>query len=472
MVMSSVTSVWKFLVSLRVEPIVMLMMMTILSRNTVMQQLLQDKLCQFEYKRDAEFCHRISEEQDSAIKNSILADVSRYMSLKESISVVPQVLFVLFSGSWCDRFKNGRRNVILIAVAGVLMDTMLILLNALFYEWDYRIIIFTGIPSAILGNGLVMASCSFITASTEGGDRAVRFLVLEIFTLVGIIGGFLSGGSLLAVENIFSPKTGLRNYNDVLIVGLLSSLICMTWAFIRVRSDVYLPSSSVSDTTSDIVPQSGERPVKHWFALQDLRDIKETMFRPRAGNDRSNMWILIGIHASVMLPYVGATYVIFPFCQRVYKWNAPTYGLMMGLAAGVRPIAVAVYTSLIVKPLGLNELQIAMVGLLSFTLGLISMGSILSPTGFYFEAFGASLTGSAVSGIRSFLSLRIPSHEITKVYCIMQITEAVMPFIGSAFMSAVFAATIAHYPTLVLHCCALLLTGSLAVVAHMDLRRT
>lgn len=455
----------------------MLMMMTILSRNTVMQQLLQDKLCQFEYQQDAAYCTGLSGEADSAVKNRILADVSRYLFLKESIAVLPQTLLVLFSGSWCDRFQNGRRNVILIAIAGVLMDTLLLLLNAIFYDWEYWIIVLSGIPSALLGNGLTMACCSFIAASVDQEERAVRFLVLETFSLIGIIGGFFSGGSLLAIESVFLPRTGLRNYNDVLLLGLALSMICITWAFLRVRSEVCVKTAGTHPVMMDLTAsqmvtgarEDGPTAVKRLFALQDLKDIKETLVRDRPANDRSNMWILFAVHASVMLPYVGASYIIFPFCQRLYKWDAQTYGLMMGLAAAVRPIAVTLYTSLIVKPFALSELKIAMVGLLSFILGLIAIGSILSPLGFFIESFGASLSGSAVSGIRSFLSLRIPAHEITKVYSVMQITDALMPFIGSAVMSSVFGATIDDYPTLILHACAAILIVSLAAVARMDI---
>jgi hypothetical protein len=490
----------------------MMTMSAALIRNIVLQQLTQDKLCQFKFNQTAEFCISISSKESDPIKNEILSEMSSYLSLKESVTVVPVIILALFSGSWCDRFVNGRRYVLLIYLIGQILETALLLLNSIFYaQWDFRLILLSGIPTAMTGNGLIIACCSFITATTNEKDRPVRFLIYEAFYCTGLILGFVAGPRIMGMKPFLLPGIGLHSYTEVLFVALLLLILTFIWSYFRVTSNTCLmlhqkespeahevnhnvvggdelsqstSSSSYGDTQTSSSPdkKTSKRREKSFvtrcragmssiFALQDLRDIWQTLTRKRPGSHRAYMWTMIIVHATVLIPIIGSMYVAYPLMQLLYHWDSQRYGVMMAMAMGVRPIAIGLYTSLIVKRFKMSELQLVIVGLVSCVLSLIFIGSITNEYGFYTEAIISSLTGTALSGNRSFLSLIIPSNEIAKVFAIFQIVDSLLPFAASVFMSSIFSATIAFYPTMMYHCCAFVLIFSIAAVAYIDVKR-
>ena len=486
------SSVRLFILDLRVEPIIMLTMIAMLSRGVVMTQLMQDKLCQFKYHQSAEFCSNLSEKESSTIKDLILGDTSSYMSLKESVAVLPNIIFSLFAGSWCDRHRNGRRYVLLVSLCGQMLDTLLLLLNTIFYHWDFRILMLASVPSALMGNGLVLACLSFIAASSDVENRRVKFLTLEVFMNLALVVGFLAGPSIMLTKSVLFRNAGLRNFSDVFLMCILLIGSSIAWAYFRVTSEVCKPiavpdfnqtavnddNTSQGSTDSSIgvddkksfLARSTSR-VTSIFAVQDLKDFKDTLTKVRPDDGRRTLWIMIGVHTAMVLPIIGVMFVHFPYMERAYKWNSQMYGFMMALSMGIRPVAVALYTVLIVKRFKLSELEILILGLVSSILGLISIGSITNEFGFYGEITIGSLTGTGSPGFRSFLSLIVPANEITKVFSIMNIIDTVLPFAGGTVISAIFRATISSYPSLVYHIFVIPLIMALAVVTRIDVIR-
>ena len=460
-----------------------------------MQQLMQDKLCQFKYHQSAEFCFSLSEKESSTMKNHILADMSSYFSIKESVSVLPSIIFTLFAGSWCDRLKNGRRYVLMATLWGQSLETLFLLLNTIFYDWDFKYILLSGIPTALTGNGLHMACCSYIVATTDDKSRPVKFLAFEVANCVGMVLGFLVGPGIMVTKSLLFANAGLRNFADVFLACIFMLGVSIVWAYFRVRSEDCKPvpvpevnqnvikdddcSQGTTATSSSSVQLPDKKScfarctsgITSLFAIQDLRDIRETLTKARPDNGRRYMWTMIAVQVAIMLPLLGAIYVVFPYMEQAYEWNNQKYGFMMALEMAVRPIAVALYTWLVVKRFKLSELEITIVGIVSSIMGLIAIGSITNEYGFYVESFAASLTGTAVPGSRSFLSRIIPANEITKVFCMLQIIDTVLPFAGSAFMSGIFKATISFYPSLMYQCCAIPLILALVAVTRIDVIR-
>lgn len=461
----------KSIAELRVEPVVLIMMVVVLSRNMVTQQLMQDKLCQFKYGHDAGYCLSINSEASSAGKNSILADTATLLSLMASIAALPQVVVIIYTGLWCERFVSGRRYVLFITLAGVLLDSLLMLMNSIFYQWDYRIMLISGMASALIGNGVTMVCCSYIAATTVQGERTTRYLIFEVFNQLGIVLGYFVAGHVTTIKSLIFPATGLRNYSDVFLIGTILSTGGIVWTYFRVTNNAYLHNEDEEQSTSPIPSTECEsisltQRICAVTKLPDCKDMWQTLTRERAGS--SGVLRMLAVHVTIMLPYTGIVAVIFPLTERLYFWNMQVFSLMMGLSNLVRPFSIALFVIIAVKPFKLSELQVTMIGIVCITLGLISIGSITTPVGFFMDTVLASLTATAISGLRSYLSVLLDAKEVTQVFCLMQITEAIIPSLGSALLSQLFTASIDSYPTLVFHGCALLLIISLAVVAHID----
>lgn len=493
-VLNAMGDFWSLITCLHIEPIVAMAMTAILARNSATQQLLQDKLCSFKYHLNDEYCLDLASQPDSRDKNHILTDVTAYMSGKELIALLPHLTLTLFAASWCDRYPNGRRYLIMASIVGQLLETILMMFNAVFYDWNYQIIIFSVIPSAFLGNGFIMASYSYMSAKIVAEKRAVRFLVLDVFLNVGMVAGYVCGGYIVSQTSILLPSVGLRNYGDIFIMSFLLLVLCLIWTWFRVQeTEVLQETETVTDdndaeTISDdrdtesveselviTFHQSGSgfknciRSIISLFSLQDIKDMWRTVTKERPNHDVRNMWLMIGVHFSLMLPSIGLSHVIFPMVEKLYFWDFSTYTYNMALFMALKPVIVSLYIAYVVKKLDLHPLTIIMMGVVPAILAHISFASIQSPVGFYMESVVGTIAGTATSGVRTFLSLTIPGQEITKVFCILQEIETLLPLFSTAVVAAIFKATIHFDPTLVVHIFAFLEIISLAVVCGIDL---
>ena len=462
-----------------------------LSRGVLMTQLMQDKLCQFKYHQSAEFCSNLAEESGT-IKDLVLGDASYFMSLKESVTLLPHIIFSLFTGSWCDRHRNGRRYVLLFSLCGQMLDTLFLLLNTIFYHWDFRIIMLSSVPSALLGNGVFLACLSYIAASSTDENRRIKFLTLEVFNCLAAVVGFLAGPSIMLSKTSLFYNAGLRNFSDVFFMCILLIGCSIAWAYFRVKSEACkpIPVADVNQNTLDIdnisqgstssssalvvkmslLKRSTSR-VTSLFAVQDLKDLRETLTKVRPDGGRRTLWIMIAVQLAMAFPMFGGGSVNFPYMERAFKWNSQMYGFMNALSMSIRPVAVALYTGLIVKRFKLSELEILIVGLTSHILGLISIGSITNEFGFYGEITIGSLGGTGSPGFRSFLSVIVPTNEITKVFSIMGLFDTLLPFAGGTLISSIFRATISFYPSLVYQVIVIPLIIALVVVTRIDVIR-
>ena len=474
---------WSAISCLIVEPVGALMMASVLARNSATQQLLQDKLCSFKYGMPDDFCKVLAESGSSDVKNHVLSDATSYLSSKELISLFPHIILTLFTASWCDRFPNGRRYVIIASLIGNVIETGLMLINSLCYNWDFRFILFTGIPSALLGNGYIMAAYSFMSASIPAEKRAVRFLVLEVFVYMGIVLGFLSAGSLINMTSFIFPLSGLRNYADVFFMCLVLQTFALIWTWIRLReTEVSVTSHSNNNEDDDkhsseqseaIVVQVSKRNCLHLipslFSLTHIRDTWKTITKKRENNNRLIMWLLSGVHFAQMLPIMAIAYVIFPLTEKIYFWNFRTYTYYMALFMAIKPFFIALYVTFVVKRFNLKPLTIVLLGTVSSIVSLTVFGSITNPTGFFIDNIVGIISFTSTAGIRTYISIIIPLNELTKVFAITQTAETLLPFMGSAMAAGIFHLTIDFYPTLVVHVFAFIQIISLSVVCLMDL---
>lgn len=120
-----------FVKSSVLEPIVLLHSLAGAVRAIAILQLIQDKVCMQEFQQHEDYCRVLSSEGDCSLKDTILATASKYTSVKEILVIVPGIITALFIGSWCDRFTNGKRYCLLSTSFARLLESFLLLFNAM-----------------------------------------------------------------------------------------------------------------------------------------------------------------------------------------------------------------------------------------------------------------------------------------------------------------------------------------------------
>lgn len=276
--------------------------------------------------------------------------------------------------------------------------------------------------------------------------------------------------------------TGLRNFVDVLLLSALMIFLALVWSyFLVVDYSISDKTQLLSDDGNDgeqamDPPDQMHNPgggccpsFRSLFDPSHVRDVWITFSRERPNGNRRTFYLLLLTIFLISAPAVGAILTFFPLTERLYKWDYKTYSYFQILSQIVRPIVTGVYIAAIVKGLGLQDLEISVIGIVSSFLGYVAIASITSSTGFYIQIVASSVGLTATSGARAFLTKLIPASETSKVLCIMLALESLQPSLASYLMSSLFSASINFYPTLALHASASLLLIALIIVCVIDL---
>src|SRR5579871_5720443 len=125
--------VCKLLLNFRVEPYLLLVMLAYSIRTVTDVQLIQDKICKFNYNKTDDFCLKLSKigenaddsQEDLDLKSTILVLVSKFEMYYLGLSFLPAVFMSLFIGSWCDHYIYGRKILLLVSAVGISMESII-----------------------------------------------------------------------------------------------------------------------------------------------------------------------------------------------------------------------------------------------------------------------------------------------------------------------------------------------------------
>ena len=181
------SSTLDFVKSSILEPIVLLHALAGAVRGIAILQIIQDKLCMQSFGQDPDYCRLLSLEEDSSLKDKILAAVSTYTTFKEILVIIPGIITAIFIGSWCDKFANGKRYCLLSTSFCQLLESCLLLLNAVYMNAPAYLVVVSFLPPSLFGNefGFYTALFAFIASNMKTSEKALRFVLI---TVVGTIG--------------------------------------------------------------------------------------------------------------------------------------------------------------------------------------------------------------------------------------------------------------------------------------------
>ena len=191
------------------EPIIFLHAMSGSFMWVSLAQLFQDKVCLQVFDQPADYCKYLSTEENSILKDNILAEVSQWSTYKEYMVLIPGALSALFIGSWCDKYENGKRYCLLATCAAQVVEVSLFLANAIYMDarkylqwylpltchslisYFFMTAVFLTIasylPPAFFGQGFGFFTCllSFIATHVENSEKATRMILMGLVGSVG-----------------------------------------------------------------------------------------------------------------------------------------------------------------------------------------------------------------------------------------------------------------------------------------------
>ena len=471
----NVSALVRLLTQLRVEPVSMLFSLVSYAGSLAMQQLVQDKLCVGKHSLSFDYCNNISSESSSSTRDSVMADVALYSPIKEYATSLPNLVVVLFVGSWCDRFPSGRKNVILLALTGCFLSSFLLLVNSVFTDLHYMFLAITVLPS-LLGNSILMTAPSYIIATTDGDERSIRLLLLEIFCQVGKVIGFMTSGWLMSCKSFLFPSKWANNHADVFLVNSILMVLAIAWAYFRVERIAVVERDAIEHmrTPED---ENSKTCMQHdlmheektsLFTMRDLLETLQTATRRRKAHDRLILLLLVTVYAIVITTSLGAEFLYLPLSQLLYKWNIQKLGFMLALCNALKPIVVTLFTALIASRVNPTDLTLILIGLSSSALGNNCLATMTSEMGFYLYSIVSSLKPVCVSGIQSAVSRIVSAHEVSKILSLMALLDALMGLCAPAASSLFFGLSLSVYPTLVIHALVMITIVSMMIVVWIE----
>ena len=309
-----------------------------------------------------------------------------------------------------------------------------------------------------------------MTASNvEPQERAVRYIIISLLRTIGSTFGHFIGGFIIALDPWFQEEQ-LFNYSGNFTVSIGLSILAILWAVFFVRDRGIEEDQKENEEKMTVNGNSSAwKTLKRVIDLENLSFSLKTVLKKREGNQRQLMWLMIFVVNLSLLPVFGKSAVIYPLVQKLYKWNAVVYSNLMSFSGLVHILCTVIVTPLLFKIFKPNDCQTVMVGIMAGFLADVFIGSILTPYGFYLHAFISSLITLADTGARAYLSKLIPKNEVSSMFAVTMVMEAVLKSISAYMFAFLLKQTISFYPTFVFHFMCILLIIALVILVFVDL---
>lgn len=485
-----------FLSRIKVELVVFLGTISIAVRTITQQQLLQDKICLQKFKSPLDYCRELHDQPDSIFKDAILANYSAFFMMKEVIIMLPHVMSVLYIGSWCDRYPKGRRYCMIAGTASLLLEVTVMAVNSIFFDFSYVILLFSYLPSALMGSnfGLMITLYSYIVSYIHPKDRAYKLVLISVVLSFAQAIGIFVGGLILKTTPLFLFDQ-MRNYSGVFLMSGIAGIMMLILVICCMQEEPELmidkkleermkeekeekkPLIFASYSRSQKVEKDLE--IKYEkrnscceiFSLSHVWDIMQSVIRKRKGGERKILILLILSIIPLTAPIFGKEAVVFPIVQKLYQWNSFDFSIVSTIGSMIHPLVTLVFMPLMFKILSASDLQVALIGALSYAIGNLFLGTFgqMSPIAYFVSLILTSFSALIGHGIRSHISRILPGNEVGKMFSLIAMFEALLPFTGSLIMSIILNASIQFYPALVFQFAAFSQTIGLALLVYVDL---
>lgn len=334
-------------------------------------------------------------------------------------------------------------------------------------------------------------------------------MCISFFHLGSPLGTFIGGAILKNLTNGYHGQ--LRNYVTVFAVSLVCVSTAFIWALFVVKKPKKLShdslvensdmngniqtienngechqidnhadnfdSSNKQELTSDcdtlinedtkeenvIVIQSvNEECESFWqslkllFDFQNLKDVWRTCTMKRNNYVRAQIWLMLISMCFLILSLIATIQNMMNFCEKAYHWSANYYSTMSSLTSILSSVSMVFIVPLLVKTWKTTDLNLVLIGIISWYFANVIRGSYQHPIGFFVASFvGAFGVGSI--GIRARMSKIVAKEEIGKVFGLLAILESITPLLGGLVLTPIFQYSISFFPGLIFEVAAVLL---------------
>ena len=138
-VMDRLRFAYKFLTMLTIEPYMFAFFFLMSLKTTPTTQLIQDKICLFEFNLNSTYCHDLphmtSKEDTLHRKSEVLALANTFSIYQTLILTIPGFVVGMFIGPWLDAFLNAKKYLLMAGAFAGICEAIVLFFNVYFYDF-------------------------------------------------------------------------------------------------------------------------------------------------------------------------------------------------------------------------------------------------------------------------------------------------------------------------------------------------
>ncbi|XP_067133237.1 lysosomal proton-coupled steroid conjugate and bile acid symporter SLC46A3-like [Centruroides vittatus] len=411
-----------FLKKLRIEPFMFFVVFTLTVREISQQNLILDKVCRIHFNYPEDTCRNLTAYKTE--RQAVESVSSHYKMGYTLVTILPSIASATLLSPWSDKY--GRRFPMMASTCSLILENIALTIVSAFPSTPAYFIIIAGIPAGIFG-GFVVAFSSiytYISDVTQKENRTIRFAILEIVFILATPVGIETGGQIYK----YSSAT------IVYVAAILALLSGFIWVFF------FVPETRVRDEKSNF-----KEMIQHVFQLDNLKESFRTCISPRPGNIRAQIWLIVLAMTVTMMCILGSSAVGFYFSQEMYKWTNDKYSTISAAARLSHGLALIIAVPIFTNVLKIPDGIIGVIGIFSI-LGENIKSLAYYPWLYYYASVTGILGGISSVAVRSRLSKLVNQAELSKVFSLLTICEALTPAFSAVIFNELFAQTVSTFP--------------------------
>lgn len=275
----------RVLSSVTVEPALMLQALAHAVDQSLLQNLMVDKLCSVHFSFDAETCRNLDAGNHTAEQDQVQRLSSAYNTYTQWAEYLPALVASLFLGSLGD--ARGRRLPVIITFAGCLLTGLCFLANVYWWWLPTPLLYLSMVPVGLCGGfvGVSSTTSAYLSATTKVRSRTASLSTVEWIKYSSYpLGMFLS--SVLYVRG---------GYMLVYCFYVLAILIALLYLFFCVAE----PSTTGTE-------QTRSRP-SHVGVAEGVGDrLQKTLLVPGMLLRSGRQGVLVAAHTAVIVLWIIA----------------------------------------------------------------------------------------------------------------------------------------------------------------------
>lgn len=415
--------------SITVEPLMILYMLAFMMTSIVEEEFYLQKSCRAHLKMSPEVCGNLSSLPE--LKKEVQVITARFHQWRTLSGQLIPIVLTLFMGAWSDKW--GRKLFLLVGLAGKIIFSLMMSLNAVFMEWPLEYIIYTAvIPNSLTGADVaILTSCnSYISDVTSKEDRSARITLLDGCYLLTIPIG-ISLGSFLFHRVV--------NKSFVVMWALNSALLLAAFVFgCLVLNFVSSPKNQKSVKEVSLCEF-----FKDIFRIGYICKTFKIFRKPAPGSltNRRNIVLLIVAMGLYIFQRDEKPY-LYMYTQLKFNWGVSEFSFYKTMASVNFAVCMLVGARILTKCFKLKDYTIIMIGTLSHISARIWYFLADQPTYMYVGAAFCGLGPLVAPMIRASVSKQTDEKCLGKAFSLLSIADNCLVMLSGLCYSQIYRNTI------------------------------